>query len=127
MNRLIILLSLICSFNVYGQVWEHVSQSPDSDFYIDSSSVNRNGSKVTFSQLTDYQEGYDYNNEKLFSIKQSRIIDCDKNSFRTIGMIGYSKINGEGNILVVNPYGSNYWIDINSNSLLDAMKNKFCQ
>ena len=83
MTRFLFLISLILSFNVYGQIWETVVESEDHNVYsYDPSSIKQDGDMVTFWEMIDYKIPIKSGKSMVLSTKTKIIQDCKKNRFK---------------------------------------------
>ena len=126
MKRLILLV-LLFSSSSYGQVWDHVVDSKDTEYYLDKTSIRPNGSYISYSQMSNYLDGYKHNKQLIRSIIQSRLSDCVENKFRSVGIVGYSQFNGKGDILVVSSKPDREWVSIDMTKITGQIQREVCK
>ena len=126
MYKLAIFLLLVCNSS-YAQIWDPITTSKDAEYFVDRGSIRLDGSLIAYSQLSNYPHGYKYGDKTVYSIVQSRLTDCVKNRFKTIGFIGYSSFDGKGDILVVSTSRERDWVSINMNKITGEIQNEVCK
>ena len=101
MKRLLILLfSILISFNSYGE-WEEIAKgSSGSTFYIDSDTIKEYKGDVYYWDLTDFLKP---NNLGEMSIKEYHQGDCGMNRYKTLSQIWYKQPMGRGSSESYNP------------------------
>ena len=127
MKKLLLFL-LFSSTLSFGQSWDLKVQSTlGNEYYLDMTSIKQKGSLISYSQLTNYPDGIDYNGTLFHSTVVSRLTDCVENKFKTLGMIGYSDFDGKGKIVVVNTKPTKDWIIINMNKITGDIQREVCK
>ena len=128
MKKLILVPLVLVSMTSIGQTWDFKVQSTKgNEYYLDMKSIKRNGSLVSYNQLTNYQSGNDYNGKLFYSSIVSRLTDCVQNKFKTTKMIGYSDLNGKGQIIVTNDKPTVEWIVINMDKITGDIQKEVCK
>ena len=128
MNRLVTLIALLFSINVYGQLWESVVESESNTIYsYDPSSVMRDGDMVTYWEMADYKTPLKSGNLVVVSSKSKVIQDCTNNRFRVSDLVDYDGHNGNGNIVNVTMVSVTGWYKGTLNSVNDVLKEKVCR
>ena len=127
MKKLLLFL-LFSSTLSFGQSWDlKVQSTVGNEYYLDMTSIKQKGSLISYSQLTNYPDGIDYNRTLFHSTVVSRLTDCVENKFKTLGMIGYSDFYGKGKIVVVNTKPTKDWIIINMNKITGDIQREVCK
>ena len=127
MKNFLLILLLISKLS-FGQNWEFkVQSSKGNEYFLDMKTIKRNGSLVTYNQLVNYPEGIDYNGKIFYSSVVSRITDCIQNKFKTTKMIGYSDLNGKGQVIVTNEKPTVDWIVINMDKITGDIQKEVCK
>ena len=101
LNKVIIIFSLSLSPSMANaQTWVKVVEIPELEYYIDQSSIKRNGSMVTY---------WSMHNKKLatlltqtssdYSTKYKVIQDCKNEESKMLYLVSYDKPMGEGKAL----------------------------
>ena len=112
MTRLFFILSLVCSFNVYGQIWEPIVESDKKIVYsYDSTSIKRDGDIVTYWELVDYPTPWISGNKTIVSSKTKVIQDCKNNRFKISDLMDYDGHKGMGNIVNVELVRKTDWFN----------------
>jgi len=128
MKKLILVPLVLVSMTSIGQTWDFKVQSTKgNEYFLDMKSIKRNGSLVSYNQLTNYQSGNDYNGKLFYSSIVSRLTDCVQNKFKTTKMIGYSDLNGKGQIIVTNDKPTVDWIVINMDKITGDVQKEVCK
>jgi hypothetical protein len=123
-----ILLLLLISTSSFGQVWDYkVVSTKGNEYYLDKNSIKHNGMLISYSQLANYPDGIDYNGKIFYSSVVSRLTDCVQNKFKTTKMIGYSDLNGKGQVIVVNNKPTMDWIFINMDKITGDIQKEVCK
>ena len=128
MTRFLFLVSLILSFNVYGQVWEPVVESDNHTIYsYDSSSIKREGDIVTYWELVNHKTPLKNGESLVLSSKTKIIQDCEKNRFKVSDMIEYDGHNGLGNMVNVTIGSETNWYPTEKDSINEVLKEWVCK
>ena len=128
MKNLFLVPLFFVSMTSIGQTWDFKVQSTKgNEYYLDMKMIKRNGSMVSYNQLTNYPDGIDYNGKILYSIIVSRLTDCVNNKFKTTKMIGYSDFNGKGQIIVTNEKPTVNWVVINMDKITGDVQKEVCK
>ena len=125
MKKLLILLfSLMLSFNSYGE-WTKFSDSLflNTTFYIDKDTIKESDGHVYFWELDDYSKPNPYGE---LSGKIRRQANCKENQYKTLSFISYKQNMGTGEGEEEAPSNYDEWIDTTSESILNKMINYAC-
>ena len=98
MKKLLILLfSLLISFNSYGE-WEVVSETVNGDtFYIDKDTIKYHGGYVYWWDMGDFVKPYDsFMVEGVMSQKTYSEGDCGQVRYQNLRVISFKEPMGEG-------------------------------
>jgi hypothetical protein len=126
--RLLPIFFILNSKLTFAQIWDNVVTTKVGTAYlIDPSSILKTGDIVNYTQLINYQNGYDSGNEKIYSIQQVKQIDCSKNLIKTISMIGYEQENSKGMLLSLSVGREYKWMKINENSISGHYRDEVCR
>jgi len=104
-----------------------VGSTSDTQYYLDKTSIRPNGSLISYSQMSNYPNGYKYNDKVIYSFVQSRLTDCVDNKFKTVDMIGYSEFNGKGDIFFVSSNLDREWVLINMDKVTGEIQKEVCR
>ena len=124
--RAIIFSLLVCGTS-HAQVWNPIASSKDADYFLDRGSVRLVGGFISYSQLSNYPDGYRYGDNLIYSMVQSRLSDCIQNKFKTVGFVGYANFDGKGDILVVSTSRDRDWVSINMNKITGEIQREVCK
>lgn len=101
LKKVLILFALsLLPFMANAQAWVKIVETPELEYYVDRSSIKRNGSIVTY---------WTMHNKKLvtlmtqttsdYSTKYKLIQDCKKEESKMVYLVSYDKPMGEGKSL----------------------------
>jgi hypothetical protein len=122
------LLLLLISTSSFGQNWDFkVKSTKGNEYYVDMKSIKPKGSLISYVQLSNYPDGIDYNGKLFYSAVVSRVTDCVQNKFKTTRMIGYSDLNGKGQVIVTNEKPTVDWIVINMDKMTGEIQREVCK
>ena len=94
MKKLLILLfSILISFNIYGDWTFHAESSSGSKFYLDYETIRKNSGYVYYWELVDYEKVNNYGNMSLAAYYQG---DCGIFRINRLTIISYSQSMGTG-------------------------------
>jgi hypothetical protein len=95
MKKLLVLLfSILISFNSYGE-WVKVTESIDSNvFYVETNTIREKNGYVYFWNMTDFFERS--NNSEMMSSKLYVKLDCDIYRYQDLAFTSYSQSMGNG-------------------------------
>ena len=99
MKKLLVLLfSLLISFNSYGEWTEVVSGDGVNFYYVDNESIIKNGRYIYYWELHDYGESL---SEELIvmSAKVYKEVDCQMKKFKVLSDYYYSNQMGNGDLV----------------------------
>lgn len=126
MRVLFFLMSLI-SCVASAQIWDYlITSGSGASYYIDPASIIMKGDIVNYTQLINYPNGYDLDNQKIHSIQQVKQIDCKNNLIRTISMIAYEHENAKGNIQTLSVGREYQSLMVNENSISGLYRDEVC-
>jgi len=125
--KLILLALLLLSPPVKAQLWEYIVTSEHGNRYmIDPLSIKRQGSEVTYIQLTNYPKDFESGSSKMRSIVQYKSNDCAQNKFVITNLIGYEHENAKGSIVVVEMDDRKRWLDVTPGKIADIIHQEIC-
>ncbi len=125
--KLILLALLLLSPPVKAQLWEYIVTSEHGNRYlIDPLSIKRQGSEVTYIQLTNYPKDFESGSSKMRSIVQYKSNDCAQNKFVITNLIGYEQENGKGSIVVVEMDNRKRWLDVSPGKIAHIIHQEIC-
>ncbi len=123
----ILLALLLLSTPVKAQLWEYIVTSEHGNRYlIDPLSIKRQGSEVTYIQLTNYPKDFESGSSKMRSIVQYKSNDCAQNKFVITNLIGYEQENGKGSIVVVEMDNRKRWLDVSPGKIAHIIHQEIC-
>ena len=98
MKKLLLLFSILISFNSYGE-WEEIGESVSGDtYYIDTDTIKEHEGYVYWWVLNDYLEP---NESGSMSNKTYSQGDCVVNRFKWLSLIEYKQPMGEGSSEII--------------------------
>ncbi len=125
--RPFILLLLLLSSPVKAQLWEYIVTSEHGNRYmIDPLSIKRQGSEVTYIQLTNYPKDIETGSRKIRSIVQYKSNNCAQNKFAITHLIGYELENAKGSIVVVEMETNKKWLEVIPGKIADIIHQEMC-
>ena len=124
----LIALALLALANpAKAQLWEYIVTSEHGNRYlIDPLSIKRQGSEVSYTQLTNYPKDFEAGSNKMRSIVQFKSNDCEQNKFAITHLIGYEHENAKGNIVVVEMEPKKVWLTIMPGKIADIIHQEMC-
>ena len=123
----ILLALLLLSTPVKAQLWEYIVTSEHGNRYlIDPLSIKRQGSEVTYIQLTNNPKDFESGSSKMRSIVQYKSNDCAQNKFVITNLIGYEQENGKGSIVVVEMDNRKRWLDVTPGKIAHIIHQEIC-
>ena len=127
MKALILALTFLSS-TVSAQIWDYlITSGSGTSYYIDPASIVKKDDIVNYTQLINYPNGYDSDNQKIHSIQQFKQIDCLKDLIKTISMIAYEHENAKGNIQTLSVGHEYKTLKINENSISGLYRDEVCR
>jgi len=97
MKSLIALLAaLLAPGAAIATEWILVGSNKGTTSYVDPSSIQKKGDKVTGAWLIEMQDPIVFGGSKIFSVKTRREFDCKNWEVRTLLESGFSEHKGEG-------------------------------
>jgi len=114
--------------SVNAQIWEYIVTSEHGNRYmIDPLSIKREGSEVTYVQLTNYPKDTESVSRKMRSIVQYKSNDCAQNKFAITQLIGYEQENAKGSIVAVEMETKKKWLEVNPGKIADIIHKQMCK
>lgn len=124
---LIFLGILVNASSANAQLWEYIVTSEYGNRYlIDPLSIKRQGSEVSYIQLTNYSKDFEAGTNKMRSIVQYKSNDCEQNKFAITKLIGYEQENAKGNIVVVEMEPQKVWLTVMPGKIADIIHQEMC-
>ena len=121
---LLILFSILISFNSYGE-WTKVAESTRDDvFYIDLATIKERGGYVNYWELTDLTIPLE--DTPIFSYKKLVQVDCIEGSRRDKVKYYYDQSMGEGDIFDQDQSPSSKWLYLPPGSSYYALLEYVC-
>ena len=107
MKKLLVLLfSILISFNSYGEKWFDVSSDVDgTTYYLDGDSVKKNGGYVYHWEMEDLLKPDEYG---IMSAKRYQQSDCGMNRYKILSLYVYYQPMGRGNSQTI-PLPNSEW------------------
>lgn len=93
-KKIYFLCSLFISTQAFAE-WIHITKYHDAEFYIDKTSIKKQGDIVKFWLRTEFKK-HPLNALSSLLVHE---VDCNKRSIRTLYIEGYDQHNLKGNIL----------------------------
>ena len=125
MKKLLILLfSILISFNSYGE-WTKIAESNFGDtYYVDYETIKKNNEYLYYWQLDDYLEPLsDADGPKFSSILMYKV-DCDSLSYKRLTATFYSGQMGKGTSKTISI--DDDWLNTPSGSGGTLIRNELC-
>ena len=112
----------------YGQIWEPIVESESNTvYYIDSSSIKREGDIVSYWELSDYSTPLKDGNLVVVSSKSKIFQDCKNNRYKVGDLIDYDGHKGMGNIVNVTMGSVTDWYKGTTDSVNELLKKRLCK
>jgi hypothetical protein len=110
-----------------AQLWEYIVTSEHGNRYlIDPLSVKREGSEVSYVQLTNYAEPMESGRHQLRSIVQYKSNQCIENKFAITHLIGYEQENAKGSIVIVEMDNRKRWLEVTPGKIAHIIHQEMC-
>lgn len=122
MNKILMMLMLLVSTNVFAVNWVKADEGTFAGFrftgYIDQQSIRRDGNKARLSTLHDLKSGKVLSNNKTYlsTVAQSEY-DCFENTVRAMDVNFYSGKMGTGDIVLSAPNRTDQTISVPQGSI----------
>ena len=125
---LVLLFSLLISFNSYASDWEFIVGGDDypGDDYIDKNTIKEHDGYVYFWMLTNYPVDPVINELGLMSIKSYFQADCGIDRFRLLTTYGYKLPMAEGEIEKEETYENRKWKYVPPDTIGEKFLNYVC-
>ena len=100
MRLIILIFILIFPTAIYAQNWSKFSETPEVEFYVDLSSIKKNGSLVTYWSMYNKKITALMNNpSNSYSTKLRVTQNCEMEESKITYFASYEKSMGEGKVL----------------------------
>lgn len=99
MRQLILIFIFILPTPSFAQNWEKFSETPEIAFYIDQSSIKRNGSTVTYWTMHNKKLAALVSDSNTYSTKYRVTQYCDTEESKITYYASYEKSMGEGKVI----------------------------
>ncbi len=121
------LLVLVISSPAKAHLWEYIVTSEHGNrYFIDPLSIQRKGSTVSYTQLTNYPKGTHLAGKAMLSFVQFKTNDCAQNRFTIASLIGYEHENAKGSIVTVEMEREPIWINVAPKKIADIIHQEVC-
>lgn len=122
MRKYFLLLFLV-PFLAWGQNWQFVTKNADGiSFYVDPSTIKRNGHLVRFWELADFVSG----DSSYGSIRSLSEIDCKENRTKSLDTTAFSGQMASGRILGRDDERTARWDPIPPGTAVEVMMRLVC-
>ncbi len=106
--------------------WEHVVQDEDgARFLIDYQTIRKDGSKVKFWQLVNYQAPQILGELKYLSTRSRQEYDCKQEQKRVLTVTAFDNWNADGKVVIKEETGK--WQDIPPETVVWEIMKKVCK
>ena len=110
-----------------AQLWEYIVTSEHGTRYlIDPLSIKRDGSEVSYVQLTNYSKPIESGSRLLRSIVQYKSNQCAENKFAITHLIGYEQENAKGSIVLVEMDDRKRWLEVTPGKIAYILHKEMC-
>jgi hypothetical protein len=110
-----------------AQLWEYIVTSEHGTRYlIDPLSIKRDGSEVSYVQLTNYFKPIESGSRLLRSIVQYKSNQCAENKFAITHLIGYEQENAKGSIVLVEMDDRKRWLEVTPGKIAYILHKEMC-
>ena len=125
MKKLLVLLfSMLISFNSYGE-WTPITKNVHGDtYYVDFERIKRNDGNVYYWQLVDYLEPLSDADGPRFSGMMFYKVDCDASQYKRLTLTFYSGQMSNGSEKIIE--GDKEWSDFSPGSAGEVVQNELC-
>ena len=124
---LLILALMTLAKPASAQLWEYIVTSEHGTRYlIDPLSIKRNGSEVSYVQLTNYSKPIKSGSHQMRSIVQYKSNQCAENKFAITHLIGYEQENAKGSIVIVEMDDRKRWLEVTPGKIADIIHQEIC-
>lgn len=124
---LLILVLMALAKPASAQLWEYIVTSEHGTRYlIDPLSIKRDGSEVSYVQLTNYSKPIESGSHQLRSVVQYKSNQCAENKFAITHLIGYEHENAKGSIVIVEMDPRKRWLDVIPGKIADIIHKEMC-
>jgi len=125
MKKLLVLLfSILISFNSYGE-WRYITDNVNgTNYYIDYETIKENNGYLYFWQLDDYLEPLSDSDGPRFSSILMYKVDCDSLSYKRLTATFYSGQMGKGTSKTISM--DDDWLNSPSGSGGTLIRNELC-
>ena len=107
--------------------WEHAVQSEDGDrLLIDYQTIRKDGNKVKFWQLVNYQTPQALGEVKYLSTRSRQEYDCKQEQKRVLTVTAFGNWNADGQV-VIKEEETGKWQEIAPETVVWAIMKKVCK
>lgn len=125
--KYLLFLLILVSGSASAQLWEYIVTSEHGNRYlIDPLSIKREGSEVSYVQLTNYSKPIESGRHQLRSIVQYKSNQCIENKFAITHLIGYEQENAKGSIVIVEMDDRKRWLEVTPGKIADIIHKEMC-
>lgn len=125
--KYLFLLLVLVSGSASAQLWEYIVTSEHGTRYlIDPLSIKRDGSEVSYVQLTNYSKPIESGGHQLRSIVQYKSNQCTENKFAITHLIGYEQENAKGSIVLVEMDDRKRWLEVTPGKIAHIIHKEMC-
>lgn len=125
MKYLLVLVMLVASPAWAG--WEHVVQSGNGDrFLINYQTIRKDGNKVKFWQLVNFQTPQALGEVKYLSIRSRQEYDCKQEQKRVLAVSAFGNWNADGQV-VIKEEETGKWQEIAPETVAWEIMKKVCK
>jgi hypothetical protein len=103
MKKILMMLLLLVSTNVFAVDWVKTGENDNFTHYVDPQSIRRAGNKVKVWELWDYKSGQLLVDKRYLSLLAKFEFDCFEDTSRTLDAYNYSGKMGTGDIVLSRP------------------------
>jgi len=128
MRAFIFLWFALASVSTYAQAWKYITTSSSGvNYSIDITSIQMHGGLRDFVQLSNHPNGYKYEGKLVYSVKTFRTVNCENNMYKSNYLIGYSKVDGLGDIVLVDKNPDEKWVMASPDSVSSSVQMEVCK
>ena len=118
----------VVSFNTYAQAWKYITTTSSGiNYSIDTISIKANNVLRDFVQLSNHPNGYKYEGKLVYSVKTFRTVNCENNMYKSNYLIAYSKIDGLGEIILIDKNLDKEWVTVSPDSVSSKIQQAVCK
>ena len=98
--RLVAILFVILASGIARAEWMLVGSTDQADFYVDKTTVVKQGSKSKMWSMQNLKKGMVYQGNLVLSTKDYQEFDCQLQTMRLLSSTAYSKSMGSGAVVL---------------------------